>query len=159
MKTHPCSPDESGWAWFIPLHAGLTSVGIVVNKEAYARRARSQSDKVEEDPIPERKTESTVFQTLGTYLGLSQQPQQPVKPSVSSSTQLYLETLELAPGLKKLLGDGKLVDHLGSNDDNRSPVHTASDFSYSADSYAGDGWRIIGDAAGESWENVLPPLS
>ena len=160
MGIHTCFSDESGWAWFIPLHTGVTSVGVVVNKEAHARRARSQSDKVEEDPTPEPKRESTVFQTLGTYLGFSQQPQQPVKPSVSSSAQLYLETLELAPGLKKLLGDGKLVDHLGSNDDNRSPVHTASDFSYSADSYAGDGWRVIGDAAGESWEKVvLPPLS
>lgn len=25
--------DESGWAWFIPLHNGTTSVGIVMNQE------------------------------------------------------------------------------------------------------------------------------
>ena len=100
-----------------------------------------------------------MFQTLGNYLGFSQKSPRPIPSSTSSSTKLYLETLELAPGLKKLLGDGKLVDHLGSNDGNRSLVHTASDFSYTADSYAGDGWRAIGDAAGGSREKVIPLLS
>ena len=90
----------------------------------------------------------TIFQTLGAYLGISQKTPRPVSSDVSSSTQRYLEALELAPGLKKLLGDGKLVDHLGSGDGNRSFVHTASDYSYSADRYAGDGWRVIGDAGG-----------
>jgi len=90
-------------------------------------------------------TLSSLFGTLGGYLGLSQGAP---RPSVSSSTQRYLEILELAPGLKKLLGDGKLVDHLGSSEDGGSLVHTASDYSYSADSYAGDGWRVIGDAGG-----------
>ena len=63
----------------------------------------------------------------------------------------------MAPGLRKLLGDGKPVDHLGS-DDNRNLVHTAGDYSYSADRYAGDGWRIIGDAGGEQLEKVIPSL-
>jgi len=159
---HTCPSDESGWAWFIPLQAGVTSVGIVVHKETHARRARSESGKVEvppEDPTFEGKTKSTMFQTLGNYLGFSQKSPRPIPSSTSSSTKLYLETLELAPGLKKLLGDGKLVDHLGSNDGNRSLVHTASDFSYTADSYAGDGWRAIGDAAGGSREKVIPLLS
>jgi len=91
----------------------------------------------------------TILQTLGTYLRISQKTPRPVPSDVSSSTKRYLDTLELAPGLKKLLGDGRLVDHLGSDDDNRSLVHTASDYSYSADRYAGDGWRVIGDAGGE----------
>ncbi|KAL1746166.1 hypothetical protein HDZ31DRAFT_81396 [Schizophyllum fasciatum] len=33
--------DESGWAWFIPLHDGTTSVGVVMNQEAFARDARA----------------------------------------------------------------------------------------------------------------------
>ena len=74
---------------------------------------------------------------------------EPIPPNVSLSTQRYFETLELAPGLKKLLTDGKLVDHLGTDNDNPSSVQTASDYSYSSDSYSGNGWRIVGDAGGE----------
>ena len=129
-------------AWFIPLHNGVTSVGVVVNKEVYARRAGSQSDKVAKDAFSEdatrgEATRDTIFQTLGAYLGISQKTPRLVPYDVSSSTQRYLDTLELAPGLRKLLGDGKPVDHLGS-DDNRNLVHTAGDYSYSADRYAGD---------------------
>ena len=92
----------------------------------------------------------SLFQTLGGYFGLSQRtPSRPTPSGLSSSTRRYLETLELAPGLKKLLGDGKLVNHLGTaDDDGQILVHTASDYSYSADRYAGDGWRVIGDAGG-----------
>ena len=93
-------------------------------------------------------TFGTIFGSLGTYLGLSQEAPRPGPSSVPSSTRRYLETLELAPDLKKLLGDGKLVDHLGSSEDSGSLVHTASDYSYSSDKYAGDGWRVIGDAGG-----------
>ena len=155
QRTDSCKflTDESGWAWFIPLHTGVTSVGVVVNKELYARRSGSQSDQVVEGTSEavthEKATSDTIFQTLGAYLGISQKTPRPVPSDISSSTKRYLETLELAPGLKKLLGDGKLVDHLGSGDRNRSLVHTASDYSYSADRYAGDGWRVIGDAGGE----------
>ena len=93
-------------------------------------------------------TRGTLFQTLGTYLGFSQEAPQATPSNISSSTRRYLETLELAPCLKKLLGDGKLVDHLGSTNGSPALVHTASDYSYSADKYAGDGWRVIGDAGG-----------
>ncbi|KAK6991927.1 putative halogenase [Favolaschia claudopus] len=30
--------DESGWAWFIPLHNGTASVGIVISEDAYLRK-------------------------------------------------------------------------------------------------------------------------
>ena len=93
-------------------------------------------------------TRDGVFQTLGVYLGFSRQAPQAIPSNVSSSTRRYLETLELAPGLKKLLGDAKLVNHLGTTDGSQTLVHTASDYSYSADAYAGDGWRVIGDAGG-----------
>lgn len=58
----------------------------------------------------------------------------------SSMTSRYLENIKLAPGLTDLITpSGRLV--AGS-------VKSASDFSYSAASYAGDGYRIIGDAGG-----------
>jgi hypothetical protein len=52
----------------------------------------------------------------------------------------YVSSLSLAPGVVRLITqEGKLVE--GS-------VKSASDFSYSAPSYAGHGYRIIGDAGG-----------
>lgn len=32
------SLDESGWVWYIPLHDGSTSVGIVVDEATYSRK-------------------------------------------------------------------------------------------------------------------------
>jgi len=109
----------------------------------------SQSDETAKgEDVGKNTTNSvgTMLQTLGNYVGFSQKATQPTPPSVSPSTRRYLESLELTPGLKKLLGEAKLVDHLGSGDSDGSLIHTASDYSYSANTYAGDGWRVIGDA-------------
>lgn len=52
----------------------------------------------------------------------------------------YLSTLSLAPGLVNLITTaGKMV---------KGSVKSATDFSYSAPSYAGPNYRIIGDAGG-----------
>jgi hypothetical protein len=51
----------------------------------------------------------------------------------------YLEQLDFVPGLKKLVGNATLVN---------GEVKSCSDYSYKADQYAGDGFRIIGDASG-----------
>jgi hypothetical protein len=128
------SSDESGWAWFIPLHTGVTSVGVVRNKEIYTHRARSQSDKSARGTPP------------GNGASEARESALPLR------TQRYLETLDFAPGLKELLGEGKLVDRFGTDDSDPNLIHIASDYSYSADRYAGDGWRVIGDAGGRIWE-------
>jgi hypothetical protein len=58
----------------------------------------------------------------------------------TSMISRYVSSLSLAPGVVRLITqEGKLVE--GS-------VKSASDFSYSAPSYAGHGYRIIGDAGG-----------
>ena len=137
------------------MHGGVTSVGVVINKEIYTQRARSQPEK----DVTQGKAENTLnpaFQASGMYLGSSQKTQPQISPSTSSATRRYLEALELAPGLRKLLGNAKLIDHLGSDSDNGSLVHTASDYSYSADRYAGEGWRVIGDAGGLWLEELVP---
>lgn len=54
----------------------------------------------------------------------------------SNSQQFYKEILKLAPGILKLLENAEFV----------SGVRTASDYSYSADEYAGPYFRIVGDA-------------
>jgi flavine halogenase len=52
----------------------------------------------------------------------------------------YMEQLELAPGVKGLIGEnGKFV--AGS-------TRSTSDYSYHATGYCGDHYRLIGDAAG-----------
>lgn len=83
---------------------------------------------------------------------------------VPSLTVRYRSYLSLAPGLFELLGDGVLTTKpvsppnspggvdLKANDfkSNEPLVKSATDFSYSADRYAGNGYRIVGDAGCES---------
>ena len=55
----------------------------------------------------------------------------------------YLSQLDLVPGLKAMLADAKLQDDPTKG----PPVRSASDYSYSATSYAGDHFRLVGDAS------------
>jgi flavin-dependent dehydrogenase len=104
--------DESGWAWFIPLHDGRTSIGVVVEQKRFADDA--------------------------------------------SVKERYLARLALAPGVMHLIGaDGRLVGPPRHNHDSgeegegEGKVHSASDYSYSSvGGYAGEGWRVVGDAGG-----------
>ncbi|KAF8348367.1 FAD binding domain-containing protein [Amanita rubescens] len=106
--------DESGWAWFIPLHNGTTSIGVVMNERMYAEIAKKALF-----PSP------FVFERMP-------------HPHASSMASRYISALSLAPGLVDLVNPhGKLV---------QGSIRSASDFSYSAPSYAGNGYRIIGDA-------------
>ncbi|KIJ58602.1 hypothetical protein HYDPIDRAFT_176510 [Hydnomerulius pinastri MD-312] len=101
--------DESGWAWFIPLHDGSASVGLVMDqkismsKKSAAREFSGASDYRLEDH--------------------------------------YLSELKRAPGVLKLLSRAKL-----RSKGEKEAVKTAGDFSYSATSYAGDHYRLAGDA-------------
>lgn len=98
--------DESGWGWFIPLHNGTVSVGIVLHQETSNAKKAAGRD-----------------------------------ASANGSHSLrdhYLDQLRYLPGLKALLGTASLAGGV---------VKSASDYSYSADRYAGDHFRIIGDAS------------
>jgi flavin-dependent dehydrogenase len=53
-----------------------------------------------------------------------------------SSKDFYLQSLDLSPGIKELIGNGELI----------SDVKSASDWSYSASHYAFPYARIVGDA-------------
>ncbi|KAK8137274.1 FAD/NAD(P)-binding domain-containing protein [Apiospora sp. TS-2023a] len=90
--------DQSGWAWFIPLHNKTVSVGVVMNQEiATQKKKEAQLD----------------------------------------TAAHYHESLRLAPALGELIGaNGKLT----------TAVKAASDYSYSASSYAFPHARIVGDA-------------
>ncbi|KAJ7188603.1 FAD binding domain-containing protein [Mycena filopes] len=105
--------DESGWAWFIPLQNGRTSVGVVMNQKIY-------NEKLKQNVEP-------------TYFPACSIP----NPTNSNMVNHYLCNILLAPGVVKLIGTGSM--EAGS-------VKSATDFSYSAPSYADCGYRIIGDA-------------
>ncbi|KAL4738166.1 hypothetical protein BDV11DRAFT_206155 [Aspergillus similis] len=90
--------DASGWVWFIPLHNGTHSVGVVQNQEMATEKKRKMAE--------------------------------------PSSKGFYLESLEFVPGIKELLANAELI----------SEIKSASDWSYSASSYAFPGVRIAGDA-------------
>ncbi|KZT42314.1 FAD/NAD(P)-binding domain-containing protein [Sistotremastrum suecicum HHB10207 ss-3] len=102
--------DESGWAWYIPLHNGTVSVGIVMDQSiSNAKKAKSKAA---------------------------------AAPKEFTLTDHYHEQLQaFAPHLCKLLTKAHLVT------DDGPAVKAASDYSYAATSYAGDHFRLVGDAA------------
>jgi hypothetical protein len=62
-----------------------------------------------------------------------------------AAEQRYLKGLDLAPELKRRLGSkGRMV----RDEAESATIRTASDYSYSASSYAGENYRLVGDAAG-----------
>ena len=65
--------------------------------------------------------------------------------ALAGAEQRYLKALDLTPGVKRLLGSESVMLRGESESDT---VRTASDYSYSASSYAGEKFRVVGDAAG-----------
>ncbi|KAJ3572209.1 hypothetical protein NP233_g3234 [Leucocoprinus birnbaumii] len=102
--------DESGWGWFIPLHNGTVSVGIVMDSSVSAQKKAAG-----------RKASQT-----GEY----------------SLKDHYLDQIQFVPGLKDLLEGATMKE-----DSDHYHVRSAADFSYAADKYAGNRYRIIGDAS------------
>ncbi|TFK39897.1 putative halogenase [Crucibulum laeve] len=43
--------DESGWAWYIPLHNGTTSIGIILSKESFSNKKSNIPDIDNNDAI------------------------------------------------------------------------------------------------------------
>lgn len=97
--------DKKGWAWFIPLNDGTTSVGFVTHQTTSTERRSTVG--------PDGK-----------------------KLSV---TEHYMDMFKYAPNVVNFLGDkGTMIP---------GTTHSASDYSYWADQYAGDHYRLVGDAA------------
>ncbi|OSD04122.1 FAD/NAD(P)-binding domain-containing protein [Trametes coccinea BRFM310] len=123
--------DESGWAWFIPLHKGVTSVGLVMDQKQLGIRSRASSSAGGSPCLGGGRRDSLSARTSSTL------------------AERYLSFLQLAPGVLDLIGDGELVA-LKTDEDDDEPegplARSASDYSYSATEYAGPGWRLVGDA-------------
>ncbi|KAI0698239.1 hypothetical protein BC835DRAFT_1335198 [Cytidiella melzeri] len=124
--------DESGWAWFIPLHNGLTSVGVVMEQKQLGIRSRAVSSATTEPFVP-----STSSFTPSSTNQARQH---------ATLADKYLTYLHLAPGVQSLIGDEAVLESVTDENGEAPAARSASDFSYSADSYAGEGWRVAGDA-------------
>ncbi|KAI0743665.1 hypothetical protein C8Q80DRAFT_855359 [Daedaleopsis nitida] len=124
--------DESGWAWFIPLHKGVTSVGIVMEQKQLGIRSRASSSAGQSPLLGGGRRGSISARTASTL------------------TDRYVSFLQLAPGVLELIGDGELVsvqtDQEKENGEEPPIARSASDYSYSAPEYGGTGFRIVGDA-------------
>ncbi|KAL3436854.1 hypothetical protein BDV09DRAFT_183811 [Aspergillus tetrazonus] len=94
----PRLEDGSGWAWFIPLHNGTTSVGVVMEQSSFTAKKKAMTN--------------------------------------PSTRGFLLEHMKYAPGISDLLSNATLV----------SEVKSATDWSYSASTYAAPYIRIVGDA-------------
>ena len=90
--------DGSGWAWFIPLHNGTTSVGIVMNQAMSTDKKKITAS--------------------------------------ASGREFYLASIQEARGVAHLLSKAELA----------TDIKYASDWSYSASTYASPYLRIVGDA-------------
>lgn len=129
--------DESGWAWFIPLHNGLTSVGVVMEEKQHGVRSRAASSATAA-PLPASYAEpSSARATRGASSGAR---------THATLADRYLTFLHLAPGVQALIGDDATLERVEDENGEAPAARSASDFSYSADSYAGEGWRLVGDA-------------
>ena len=70
-------------------------------------------------------------------------------PLTSTTTIRYLCDLSLAPGVIELLERSTLITKVDDEGIPEPTVRSASDFSYSAEHYAGKNYRIVGDAGCE----------
>ncbi|KAJ3808325.1 FAD binding domain-containing protein [Lentinula aff. lateritia] len=124
--------DESGWAWFIPLHNGKTSVGIVMNQEQYNAKAKSNSSS--SDPQHECSLVGRYLVNLRLAPGVARLLCGKDVVLNGSDSEHEIQT----PIEEEILHQQAKLEP-GS-------VRSASDFSYSAPNYAGKGFRIVGDA-------------
>jgi flavin-dependent dehydrogenase len=110
-----------GWAWFIPFLDGRSSVGFVLSSAVIGARVRDARD------------------VFGERLGPD--PREYADRSTATSArleQIFDEAVAASPWMRKLTAGGKRV----------APVRAAADYSFRVEKLAGDGWLVLGDAAG-----------
>ncbi len=118
--------DESGWAWYIPQHDGLHSVGVVQNQEIVNQKKRERVAAGDENA---GKTKEFYLEELKLAPG--------IMALIGESGKLKSS----APG---------------EAEEGATQIKSASDYSYQASSYGGPGYRIVGDAGGEHMSSCDP---
>jgi len=70
-------------------------------------------------------------------------------PNAGNAKEFYLEELKQAPEILALIGPNAKLNNKAEGEGSNVEVKNASDYSYQASSYAGNGYRIVGDAGGK----------
>lgn len=98
--------DESGWAWFIPLHNGTTSVGIVMD-EATSKDKKSKMDKDETSPLSLRHyfQELNLAPRIKSLIGDGVFVQEANKPQIRSASDYSYSSTSYSGPNYRLVGD------------------------------------------------------
>ena len=110
-----------GWAWFIPFLNGTSSVGFVLSSSVVGARIRDARDVFGERSGPAPREYATRSEEQNARL-----------------VQIFEDAVESSPWMKRLLGGAPRIE----------PVRAAADYSFRVEKLAGDGWLVLGDAAG-----------
>jgi len=110
-----------GWAWFIPFLDGTSSVGFVLSSAVVGARVRDARD------------------VFGERLGPA--PREYGDRSAATDArlaQIFDDAVAASPWMSKLTAGAPRI----------APVRAAADYSFRVEKLAGDGWLVLGDAAG-----------
>jgi flavin-dependent dehydrogenase len=110
-----------GWAWFIPFLDGTSSVGFVLSSSVLGARVRDARDVFGERNGPSPREYSPRSDEQNARL-----------------VQIFEEAVEASPWMKRLIAGAPRIE----------PVRAAADYSFRVEKLAGDGWLVLGDAAG-----------
>ena len=110
-----------GWAWFIPFRNGTTSVGFVLSSSVIGARVRDARDVFGErsDPSPREYAPRSDEQN-------------------ARLARIFDDVVASSPWMAKLTAGAPRIE----------PVRSAADYSFRVEKLAGDGWLVLGDAAG-----------
>ncbi|KAL1696002.1 hypothetical protein GGG16DRAFT_121324 [Schizophyllum commune] len=110
--------DESGWAWFIPLHDGTTSVGVVMNQQMFTESAQKPSHSPfspEAAPNPRGSTMTSRYlaalSNAPQVVALLSEQARMVEDSVKSASDYSYKATEHAGLNFRICGDaGAFID-------------------------------------------------
>jgi flavin-dependent dehydrogenase len=110
-----------GWAWFIPFLDGTTSVGFVLSSAVLGARVRDARDVFGERGGPAPREYSPRSDEQNARLGA-----------------IFDDVVASSPWMTRLTAGAPRI----------APVRAAADYSFRVETLAGDGWLVLGDAAG-----------
>ena len=121
LAGHNDDGSTPGWAWFIPFLNGTTSVGFVLSSAVVGARIRDARDVFGERIGPAPREYATRSNEQNARL-----------------VQIFEDAVASSPWMSRLIGSAPRIE----------PVRAAADYSFRVEKLAGDGWIVLGDAAG-----------
>ena len=102
----PCPIDGSGWAWFIPLHDGTVSVGIVMNQErSNAKKVADREAGEDTSLVAHYLRQLPQTPSIVALLGGAKMVKKPDAPLISSASDYSYQATHYAGSRYRLVGD------------------------------------------------------